>query len=170
MLSFKQFLIEMPTLMKSFDEKENRLVSTNDIPNGNKVGALSSGHDLYHEEKPLTHVWTAFNPSTNRHDMRLHTVALDDGRHVVQNVEGRKDSSIKAHELYHHLVSNGHLKELISDYTQSPGGSKVWRRLSTMNGVSVNHLVNNKEEPLQKNWDDHFKPDYRKSHFVLRKS
>ena len=64
----------------------------------------------------------------------------------VDTLKGHPNSTIKAHDFYHHLLLAGHTKKLVSGATQSAGGRKVWKRLSQLPHVKLH--TNDTKEPF----------------------
>lgn len=51
-----------------------------------------------------------------------------------------------AHELYHHLIT--HHDKMLTSYAQSPGGRKVWKKLSGMKNINVHGWDNENNKPV----------------------
>lgn len=73
----------------------------------------------------------------------------------ISILKGHPESKIKAHEFYQHLILAGHVKELHSDTTHSPGGKKVWSKLRKMPNVKVT-TSDNPDGHHVKNFDSHY--------------
>lgn len=58
-------------------------------------------------------------------------------------MSGRKGSSLKAHDFYHHLITHHNL--ILMGEAQSQGGKKVWDRLRTKKDVTI-HTWDDKRE------------------------
>lgn len=56
---------------------------------------------------------------------------------TVDSLKGHPESTLKAHDFYHHLLMAGHVNKLVSDKIQSQGGKKVWKKLSTLPHVKL---------------------------------
>ena len=94
----------------------------------------------------------------------------------IHSLKGHPDTTIKAHDFYHHLLLAGHVKELHSDATQSEGGKKVWQRLSKLPHVKMrtnqtkgfgkfeNHYANQKQlaKAREKHRDEYGVIDWEK--------
>lgn len=99
----------------------------------------------------------------------------NDHKFQVELLSGHKDSTIKAHEFYHHLITN-HGIELHSDNIQTPGGKKVWQKLSKYKDIHIDHVASDgKKLKLHKrNWDANYGDEVfgsgkSSSRFVARK-
>lgn len=76
------------------------------------------------------------------HAIQYHTQSPTEPRTLVIDALAKNPKAhheMKAHDLYHHLVTN-HGFKIMSDSSVSPGAKKVWDRLSEMPGVNVENL------------------------------
>jgi hypothetical protein len=106
------------------------------------ISNAPSGHHIYRETSPHGGFtgFAAVHPVSKKIEMHVvgSTQKHSNGSETlkVTNLSGSKNSSIKAHELYHHLI-NHHNMIIHSDNSQSEGGLKTWRRLHKIPGVNV---------------------------------
>lgn len=77
----------------------------------------------------------------------------------INMLKGHPESTIKAHDFYHHLLLAGHVKELHSDATQSAGGRKVWKRLSHLPHVKLHTSDTKKPIKNDQDLDSHYTHD-----------
>jgi hypothetical protein len=167
LLTFSQFLTEMPALLKDYDKSSNRMYP-NPTDDPDKYGRVISRHghheirrNTYHDDWEGGQVtkYTAFNTKHRVADIQV--AGVKQGKHfTVSRLKGREGTEIKAHELYHHLTTK-HGIVLHSDSTQSVGGLKVWKEMSKKPGLKMKHTFNDKELPLHKDadWDKNYRPD-----------
>ncbi len=154
MISFARFLAEAPYYTEVDKDHENasteRLVHTQDkeVP-WKKIGTIGD-HEV-HKQRFARYGATSYrlvHPNTNKVAMHLDTEDAHGGEQVTM-VSGIKNSPIKAHEFYHHLITKQGV-ELHSDTSQSPGGVHIWKKLHEMPGVKIKHIsnINGKERTL----------------------
>jgi len=97
------------------------------------VSTTPSGHHILRHPNH----YYAFNPHTRQIDMHVMGSHWNNGKTFgIHKTAGRKGSTLKAHELYHHLVTH-HGLHLESSTEQSRGGMKIWQKLHSMPGVKV---------------------------------
>lgn len=77
----------------------------------------------------------------------------------INMLKGHPESTIKAHDFYHHLLLAGHVKDLHSDSTQSAGGRKVWKRLSHLPHVKLHTSDTKKPIKNDQDLDSHYTHD-----------
>lgn len=158
--SFTQFLTEVQIigLERKGGWGPNQQLSTGDKPEtrGKKVSAIGKHHDVYKHEK---------NRHKGESSVSYHVVHRKTGKtHVAvhgteyqhekggsalhtHSLAAHKRSTIKAHDVYHHLLKKHH-NRLISSSSQSEGGHKTWQRLIKKKGVKTHA----------------WKPDYNATH------
>ena len=73
----------------------------------------------------------------------------------VTGIVASKENTLKIPALYHLLIVKYDIT-LVSDYIQSPGGKKVWERLSDMPGVQVDVWDHKANEFVNTESDDAF--------------
>jgi hypothetical protein len=185
MLSFSQFLIEMPYLMKHYDKEEHRLQTVgpytkeNKYMLGNHISTHSvTGHHIYMRSAKMGRKryvnYSAVDPKTGNMDLRVGGSKI--GKHyVVTGVAARSGNTLKADDFYEHLVKR-HRLIIHSDDTHSEGGSNLWKRMAKKLGVSMKHYdpgapkagdranppLVGKELPLHKDGD--WKKNYADAH------
>jgi len=156
MKTFSQFLLEMPLLVHGVRKSDYGSV-TND----------SHEHDMLHSNGPLAkkistlgnyHIYKSFvkqgdtkNYSGFRAihkktgDVHMEVSGFGQGKKFeVDHLMGHPDREIGAHDLYRHLVNNGHVNELHSDATISKGAAAVYKKLHAHPDLHVK-LNNDKE-------------------------
>ena len=81
----------------------------------------------------------------------------------VKLLAGHHDSNLKAHELYHHLITRHDHTMVASE--QSPGGKRVWDNLHKMKGVGIHGWDPKKDQPVNVHYgrDDTHADDSEKS-------
>lgn len=112
------------------------------------VGKLISStptHDIYREQHKDYHdiYFYAVNKKTRKSEMAVDGVYKGAKKNKIFHVgtlDGSKGSTIKAHHFYHHLMHAGHINQIVSDSSHSPGAKKVWHRLSKLPGVKMYHI------------------------------
>jgi len=147
MKSFKQFLIETPwvnsdeldippTEKRKFLRKET--MGENDTiisktPSGHTITKKSinyydpmEGHDQYE--------YSAYGPDGKK-DLSLKVHQKGNKAYVI-DLSSNEGNTMKSHEFYHHLIAH-HGIHLHSDYEQSSGGMKTWKKLHQMPGIHV---------------------------------
>jgi hypothetical protein len=114
------------TLTKKLMQNQDR-----DLKNPVKISEFGK-HHIYQAKKREHSHYIAYNPETSQIDMHMSAIEKPhkNGTSTLKSIllSGRKGSTIKAHHLYHHLITK-HNKILQAD-DQSPGGKKVWQRLN----------------------------------------
>lgn len=138
MMKFRQFLKEAPWVNPDVD-KTVEPAYIDDSDKRTQISKMKSGHIIKERQLPNT-------PSTER-EFSIHT---PDDKHIIMSVSGTKqgnifkvsslqgttNKTIKAHEFYHHLITQ-HDLHIHSDYEQSEGGMKVWKKLHQMPGIHM---------------------------------
>lgn len=174
MLSYKQYtkLFEMPHIV-NLDVDDDKLT-----PDEQKLHQASSykhistfkGHHIFTQVSPQgDHAFAVVNPETSKVTHRIMTSA-EKGGLKVGGLYGTNNAGVKAHEIYHHLITH-HGFTLHSDDTQSVGGAKVWKRLSEMPGVSVTHHSNATGTKITLNKGDKWNTNYgTNTHFRAKKA
>jgi hypothetical protein len=118
---------------------------------------MPSGHHLYTQSEispssiaPSEQKHYAFNPKTKQVDMQVDGLvkhhANGSRTFRVGELSGREGSSIKAHDLYHHLITK-HDHILRTDM-HSVGGMKVWKKLSQKPDINVHGWNHFKDAPV----------------------
>ena len=106
---------------------------------GDHVSTMPSGHKILKntlgetdDGKPVT--YTAVDHHGNAH-IKVH--GNERGNRLdVTSLYGTEGNKVKAHNFYHHLITK-HGIHLHSDYEQSEGGMKVWKKLQRMPGIHM---------------------------------
>ena len=166
MISFKQFLNEMPLRISDHTKDDNQIGPSDHkelhpafkgSPNYKKISSIK-GLDIWHDRP---------NGRFNVVDKEGNTkMALDgafdreEGRKhfSINDLRGHPSSPVKAHEFYHHLITQ-HGIILHGSSEQSDGGMKVWKKLSENPDIHVSHLdAHNEEIPLHRG--DDFEKNY----------
>ena len=140
MKTFKSFILEMGQLLQHYDERHPSVTTDK----GKKLESFGNLHSkigdhevrMKQDKKGLTRQFSVVDPKTKKAQIHLDTDSFGDGKNLtVSKVSGRQGSMVKAHELYHHLITN-HGVNLMA-HSQSPGGFKVWQKLHKMPGVEI---------------------------------
>jgi hypothetical protein len=141
MLSFKSFLVEMGQYLQHHTDKDSSVTTNKPPKNIEKYGKLhsvmDSGHEvrLKHNKQFGSKEYSVIDLKTKLSQINLHTLSKNDKHHTINELSGRKDSPVKAHQLYHHLITN-HGAQFMT-HSQSPGGFKVWQKLHKMPGIDI---------------------------------
>jgi hypothetical protein len=138
MISFKQFLAEMPeriiwskeqNKLNDYDLHDDRLkghkiseLGPYEVHRGSS-GAYGTRYSLVH--KQTGHVHMTVTGEQNKNEFR------------VSVLKGHDSKAVSADRFYHHLVHK-HGITLVSDYSQSAGGHKVWQKLMKNPTLKVN--------------------------------
>lgn len=149
MKSFKQHLVEMPTLLSvsissSKEQPKDWKADSRDEEGFSKISTTPSGHDVYRRTKERKfggddELVTFKAVKDGKQHMHVSTTKVGENSYRVHDLSANEGNTIKAHELYHHLVSH-HGIELQSDVQQSPGGMKTWERLSKKPGIKMTSM------------------------------
>ena len=168
MLSFKQFLYEMPELIdpKNYDKEHNKLDNKSFNPNL-KVDKFIGHTDTGHHLMKRSNYFYALNPNHNKNnptkddvDMMVNVHENPHGFHQIDTLHGRSGSELKAHNFYASIIRHGY--KLESSATHSIGGMKTWRALSKYKDIKItHHNDDNSERQLHKHFKDNYvnKPD-----------
>lgn len=133
--SFKNFLYETPyhdeELDGNVDKDIPRRENGGKIKEKNIISVMPSGHKIT-KEKLFSNIgadryrYTAFGQDDYPD---IHVDGIHDGnKFFVGDLQKYTGSTLKAHDFYHHLITN-HDIHLHSDTTQSYGGKAVWKKL-----------------------------------------
>lgn len=178
MKGFRTYLTEMPT--KNTLPKDNKLA-----PDDNSLfkalsrsGGMSHVHstgeyDIHRFTKPKVMgsndgsetYFLQHRPSGQTHMIAYGNRRGDD--FLINGLKGNSRSTMKADEFYAHLLHSGQVKNLISDYSQSEGAAKTWKKVSENPALTVDHGVRMhvpysdetkwKSLPLDRNnWDNNY--------------
>ena len=111
-------------------------------PHGDeKLHSSTSTHHIYKLSQPGLTRYVAREKGTGQ----AHIVIQGHERKNVMHVRStaaHDESTVKAHEVYHHLIKQG--KVLASDSKQSEGGKRIWHKLAKTRGVNVHGWHNGK--------------------------
>lgn len=178
MKSFKQFIQEMPTLLKKYDKKTYQIPDHvahslhKDFkysPNYKQIGTHGD-YQIWGDKSNGR--FTAIHAGTGHAHMYLDGAFEGEkpNEFHINELQGHPDSGIRAHELYHHLVTK-HGIELHSSDEMSQGGSKTWKRLaSNYPDVEVKHVDDERQEKaIPSKWDSYHSDTAKYTHFVARK-
>lgn len=135
MKKFKQWLSESPWVNPDID-KEKLVDKPYNQPLANHISTMPSGHLIMREDDHGHTIYSAINPDTKHINLQVSGSHRNGDRFDISGLVGRKGSTIKAHEFYHHLITH-HNIHLHSDYEQSEGGMKVWKNLQKMPGIHM---------------------------------
>lgn len=139
MKTFIEFLVETPWINPDIewdnapDAKEHEAAAKQ----RQKISTMSSGHVVkirHASGNPTFVTYTAHGPDNNIH-MKV-SGHKDGDKFTVNNLNDHQGSTVRAHDFYHHLITH-HGLHLHSDYEQSEGGMKVWKKLHKMPGIHM---------------------------------
>lgn len=145
MLTFKQFLKETPWINSDeldTDSNKEKLQRSPRHPQDIEISSLPSGHiitkkkiDYYDPEEGYDqYEYSAIGPDGKK-DLSLKGHQKGNS-FIVVDLSANKNNTLKAHELYHHLITKHNL-HIHSDYEQSTGGMKTWKKLHQMPGIHM---------------------------------
>lgn len=163
-----------------------------DAKSGNAIHSLQQAK---HNGVDVGRDYYAVDPKTSLVHVKIY------GQHVHENknktitmtphVSARPGTSLKTHEVYHHLITQ-HNHILHTGIQQSPGGKHVWTQLSKMPDVNVfgyktqsrdqkrfktlnvephredevDHIYSNPDKESEPSYSDKFKKPYTSVHHV----
>lgn len=158
MKKFKDFLVEMGQYLQHYNDRHPSV--TNKKPPkviksyGEHHSTMDNGYHVHIKHIGDNKEIRVVDPKTKLTHIHLETYSGDNKKHSIQTLSGRKESPVKVHELYHHLITK-HDHEFMT-HSQSPGGFKVWQKLHKMPGVDIHvHDGNTGKTTKVKNMDDH---------------
>jgi len=135
---------------KPFDPMDHAIDNQLNI---RKISETPTGHHIYHindTNHPEYHTIYAWHPddktshvSVNVTDMDKNKGKLPKNIHVDM-VSSKKGSSLKAHDLYHHLITNHDM--VITSGEQTMGGLKLWKNLAKNKDVSIRGFIPSNNE------------------------
>lgn len=102
-------------------------------------------HDLYQSHNGSHHKYIAHNRATGKIDISMLGSQHKHKKGTtfnIQSLAGRTGSSLKAHDLYHHLITKH--DHILVGTTHSIGGQKVWQKLAKKPGVGIHGWLNGK--------------------------
>lgn len=154
MINFSQYLI-----IEDLDATE-QLDEVAMVDNVKKSGSkMGLGHDLrstkphpdekMHSSTASHHIYRLSQPGFTRYVARhketgqAHVIVQGHERNDVLHIRStaaHEESTVKAHEVYHHLLNHG--KTLASDSKQSEGGRRIWQKLAKTRGINVHGWQN----------------------------
>lgn len=178
MQSFKiYYLSEMPTVIgySKVGIDDNHKFDRTDT----KILGSFKDHNIHHltrvardSRRILSHDFWAVDHKTNKVNMKVSGHRGDNNNHfVVSSLSGRKDSPIKAHELYHHLITQ-HGFTITSDRNQSTGGVNTWKHLSKHKDIDMTHNNSYGDKlPLHSadKWHHNYSDESENSRFTAKK-
>lgn len=131
MLTFKQYILEMPMLNnieKGTTGYTDKDLDDLEIPkNAEHVFNAESGHKILLYSRDDLHHFVAQNPDTKKIDMHF-TGKMSDDEYEAKNMHGRTGSKIKAHHLLDEIRTKLN-KTIVSDISQSKPAKRVWEKL-----------------------------------------
>ena len=176
MQSFKTYYLrEMPTIIGY-----SKHGITDNLPfnrDDTKVLGSFKGHNIHHLTQnfrgtTVSHDFWAVDQKTNKVNMKVSGHRGDNNNHFsVNSLSGRKDSPIKAHELYHHLITQ-HSFTITSDKNQSTGGVNTWKHLSKHKDIDMTHNNSYGDKlPLHSadKWHHNYSNESENSRFTAKK-
>ena len=105
MKTFKSFILEMGQLLQHYDDRDTSVTTKTPPKNIESHGKLHSVMDSGHEVRlKRNNEFRVVDPKTKLAQITL-TTNPNLNNHSVETLSGRKGSTVKAHELYHHLIT-----------------------------------------------------------------
>jgi hypothetical protein len=171
MLSFGQFLMEMPMRIGSWAKERHQLQPDeyNYKPDGKPLSTTKTLHQVHRvDHRDGSTSYHAYNPQTNKSDMVVDGIQSRNSFHI-DTLAGRDGSTIKAHEFYHHLIHK-HNIELVSSDVHSTGGEKVWRSLAGHPTIDMSaERSGGRPATFHKNWERNYTHDQWNVKFRAKK-
>ena len=142
MKTFKQYVLsESPWLLDyyhkdHFDNGEANYMKSE--IRGDVHVSSTKDHDIYMGINPhnMEASYTAVHRRTGLPHLRVQGQMTKQGLNI-SNLVSHEKNTLKAHDFYHHLLTNHVVPGLVSDNQQSLGGKKVWHKLSQMPRVKM---------------------------------
>lgn len=143
MLSFKQFISEMPEVrLKLTKDRLGMLGNADRIklkkPIGTKIDSMGPDYDVYHHHNPdaiqyTDHIYAYHKPTKTIH---ISLKGFHDGYDTFQENLVRKhpDAQFKAHEFYSTVAKHMNIE---SDVVHSVGNKLNWMKLATKPGHKI---------------------------------
>jgi hypothetical protein len=164
MFSFKQFLLEMPYVLSYYDKESHQLDNKKVHKKGFNLIGSSETHNFYRsklEKIPKNHKQHVEFIAADKKTKRIHLKAAGEyiphsRKFTINDLKGHPKTTIKAHEFYHYLLINGSVKKLVSDYTQSKGGQKVWHKLTQQPHINMSAEKNNKSRKYNPDFESNY--------------
>lgn len=163
----QQEMLDEVAMVGNVSSKSNKLGlgtvlrSKNPHPD-EKLHSSTSTHHIYRLSQPGLTRYVA----RDKHSGQAHVVVQGHERNNVMHVRStaaHDESTVKAHEVYHHLIKQG--KTLASDSKQSEGGKRIWHKLAKTRGVNVHGWHKGKAVNVKVGDDDtHVEPHDQGKH------
>lgn len=139
MKTFIEFLSEAPWINPDIesDKLSDGKEPETDSKNRHVISKMSSGHVVKIKHYPNDSSYVSY--TAHGQDDKLHMEVQGhkyNNKFNVGALNAYEGSTVRAHELYHHLITH-HDLHLHSDYEQSEGGMKVWKKLHKMPGIHM---------------------------------
>lgn len=168
MKSFKEYISEMPALYTS-GIYSGRVGDEFDLNaharHGNAVRLTSLKNYNINSTGPDVKNETIFAQHKKTGKVHMHIDFA--GGHVV-GLHAHKDSEVKAHEVYHHLITNYGM-DIKSDTNQSPGAMKVWKKLKSYPDIKITHhkddFKSGKRIKMKNKFEDNYGSQNRDTYF-----
>ena len=105
---------------------------------GQHISTMKSGHRVIKLQHPNDKTYARYQVRDHKTgDVHMEVQGNHTGnRFDVASLNAGHNNTVKAHELYHHLITQ-HGIHIHSDYEQSEGGMKVWKALHKMPGIHM---------------------------------
>lgn len=140
MIKFKSFtqLYEI-AMVGNVRSRSNKLglghaLRTKSPMDDEKIHSQTKDHHIYRLTRPGLTRYTARHKQTGEAHLIVQGLERNNVLHI-RSTAGSNESSIKAYEMYHHLIKQG--VTLASDSKQSEGGRRIWQKLSQARDVNV---------------------------------
>lgn len=147
--------------------KKDGMLKKSGIEDGWKhVSTMPSGHKVYHDKGKKSALWAAVKDGDVH--QRIMGTPTEDGHFKVNIANGLGDASVKAHDLYHHMITH-HGVTIRSDDYHTKGGRSIWKSLSENPDIEVSRYKFD-GKPIKMHTGRDFSKNYqgplKKSYFV----
>ena len=185
MITFKQFLREMPQRIPTIDhnDKYDSYLDDNPIkPPGKHDHEEEHGYEHPYSIKSRRYVSDNVKPSeTKPHTYMAHHDDTDtthmvasggttkDNYFRIRMTRKHSDSEVSGAEFYKHILAHGEHAGIESDIDHTEGGEHIWKKLSHEKNVSItrHNAVTGEKLKMHKDWDKNYE-DGPKSVFRLK--
>ena len=150
-------IVESPWINPEIENKKiSRPDSEIDYEDHKEISRMPSGHIV--KVSADTRTYSVHDPKTGESQLRVWGRLFPTGnKYYVSNLDSHQGNTVKAHELYHHLITH-HGIHLHSDHEQSEGGMKVWKRLQKYSDIHMQSY-----DPTKKTYSE-LKPSFQKDY------
>jgi hypothetical protein len=138
MKTFKEYLnevVELPIRKKEKFGLDTSRIQKKPHEDEKVIGKLGKDHEILHANVGKIHSFKVRNIETGKITAHVMTTSNKAGTHHV-NLAASTGKGPKVHDLYHQLLTRGHVKTLEAG-DQSPGGASIWRNLAKKRNITV---------------------------------